>query len=153
MYQYTDDVVIYQVVSSAEDCLNFQTNLDQLGENFSKAGLSLNPTKSQHMRFTFKRSGSIAVPGDSYSINQEKIPAVSQATCLGVIVDRRLSWTAHVDAITSKCRKRLHAIKTFFPVQMGAARQMLFKSLFRSVAEYAISVWNPSSKTLQKQLE
>ncbi|GAV06447.1 hypothetical protein RvY_16438 [Ramazzottius varieornatus] len=153
LYQYADDLVAHQVISKPEDCRAFQESLDQLGENCEEAGLSLNPSKSQHVRISFKRSGSVPVPQGNYSISDQKIPTKSQTTCLGVVLDRKLNWTAQIDAVTAKCRKRLHAIRSYFPLQLGAARQLLYISLVRPVAEYACSVWNPTNHKHQRQLE
>ncbi|GAV06640.1 hypothetical protein RvY_16596 [Ramazzottius varieornatus] len=153
LYQYADDLVAHQVISKPEDCRAFQESLDQLGENCEEAGLSLNPSKSQHVRISFKRSGSVPVPQGNYSISGQKIPTKSQTTCLGVVLDRKLNWTAQIDAVTAKCRKRLHAIRSYFPLQLGAARQLLYISLVRPVAEYACSVWNPTNHKHQRQLE
>ena len=153
MFQYADDLVLYRTIDKPEDCQKFQSCLNQLGDNCTEAGLSLNPTKSQHLRLSFKKSGSVAVPTGGYSINNEIIPTECNSTCLGVTIDRKLNWTAQVDAVTAKCRKRLHAVRAFFPPQLGAARQLLYKSLVRPVAEYACSVWSPSTKMLQRQLE
>ena len=153
VFQYADDVVLYRVINKTEDCQKFQSSLDQLGRNCTEAGLSLNPSKSQHLRLSFKRSGSVVVPRGGYSINSQNIPTESHSTCLGVTIDKRLNWTAQVDAITAKCRKRLHAVRAFFPPQLGAARQLLYKSLVRPIAEYACSVWSPATKMLQRQIE
>ncbi|GAV07851.1 hypothetical protein RvY_17638 [Ramazzottius varieornatus] len=102
--------------------------------------MGLNPSSSQHIRLSFKRSGSVPVPHGSYSIGGQKIPIESQSTCLGVVLDRKIRWTAEVDAATEKCRKRLHITRSYFPAQFGAAKQMLYKSLVRPVAEYVCSL-------------
>ncbi|GAU92433.1 hypothetical protein RvY_04514 [Ramazzottius varieornatus] len=126
MFQYADDLVAHQVIGKAEDCQASQKCLDQLGENFREAGLSLNPSKSHHIRLSFKICGSFRVPQGSYSISGQKIPIESQSTCLGVGLDRKLNWTVQVDAVTAECRKRLHAIRSYFPKQFGAARKILY---------------------------
>ncbi|GAU99825.1 hypothetical protein RvY_10767 [Ramazzottius varieornatus] len=153
LFQYADDLVAHHVIARSEDCQAFQECPNQLGENCQEARLSLNPTKSQHIRLSFKTSGSIPVPQGSYHITSQNIPTESQSTCLGVVIDRKLNWTAQVDAVSVKCRKRLHAIRTYFPPRRGAARQLLCKSLFLPVAEYACSVWNPTNHKHQRQLE
>ncbi|GAU92378.1 hypothetical protein RvY_04464 [Ramazzottius varieornatus] len=153
LYQYADDLVAHQVISKPEVCSAFQESVDQLVKNCPEAGLSLNPSKSQHIRISFKRSGSGPVPHGHYSISGQKIPKESQTTCLGLVLDRKLNWTAQVDAITAKCRKRLHVMRSYFPLQLGEARQLLYQSLVRLVAEYACSVWNPTNHKHQRQLE
>ncbi|GAV06541.1 hypothetical protein RvY_16509 [Ramazzottius varieornatus] len=82
----------------------------------------------------------------SYHITSQNIPTESQSTCLGMVIDRKLNQTAQVDAVSAKCRKRLHAIRTYFPPRLGAARQLLYKSLVLPVAEHACSVWNPTNQ-------
>ncbi|GAU90693.1 hypothetical protein RvY_03073 [Ramazzottius varieornatus] len=137
------DLVAPQVISQPKDCRAFRESLDQLGENCAEAGLSLNPSKSQHPRTSFKRSGSVPFPHGNYSISGQRIATESRTTCLRVVIDRKLNWTAQVDAVIAKCRKRLHAIRSHFPLQLGAARQLLCKSLIRPVAEYTAQSGTP----------
>ncbi|GAU87753.1 hypothetical protein RvY_00555 [Ramazzottius varieornatus] len=65
---------------------------------------------------------------------------------------QRLDWTGQVDKVVAKCRKRLYAIKTFFPRRFGMVKQLLYKSIVRSVLDYASSSWHSTGKGLQKKL-
>ncbi|GAU97224.1 hypothetical protein RvY_08557 [Ramazzottius varieornatus] len=64
-----------------------------------------------------------------------------------------MEWTAQTENVTSKSRRRLYAINAFFPRHFGSAKQLLFKSIVRSVVDYASSSWHSTGKGLQKQLE
>ena len=114
-----------------------------------KAELSLNPTKSQHLRLPFRKSSKIRAPNGGSSIDDH----VSHPTCSGVIIDNRLNRTAQVDVVTAKCKKGLHAIRAFFKPQLGVARQLLYKSMVCPVTAYASSVWCLTTKQLHRQLE
>ncbi|GAU88294.1 hypothetical protein RvY_01022 [Ramazzottius varieornatus] len=64
-----------------------------------------------------------------------------------------MDWAGQVDKVGAKCRKRLYSIKAFFPRRFGMVKQLLFKSLVRSVIDYASSSWHTTGKGLQKKLE
>ncbi|OWA54829.1 hypothetical protein BV898_19223 [Hypsibius exemplaris] len=109
--------------------------------------------KSQHFRISLKQQKT-QIPGTgSHTFDGAVIPTVSDAKCLGVTFSSILNWTAHIDEICTKARKRVHCINVYFPKKFGAVKQLLFKSLALPVLEYCSTIWSPSSKTSQKKLE
>ncbi|GAV06662.1 hypothetical protein RvY_16614 [Ramazzottius varieornatus] len=148
--QYADHIVLYRKVNSEADCLALQKDLDSLTKWCEEVGLDINPKKSQHLRISNKNFKT-AIPTGSYNFNGEAIPTEEEAECLGVTFSSRLDWTGQVDKVVAKCRKRLYAIKAFFPRRFGVVKQLLFKSIVRSVMDHASS-WHSTGKGLQKKL-
>ncbi|GAV06682.1 hypothetical protein RvY_16629 [Ramazzottius varieornatus] len=148
--QYADHIVLYRKVNSEADCLALQKDLDSLTKWCEEVGLDINPKKSQHLRISNKNFKT-AIPTGSYNFNGEAIPTEEEAECLGVTFSSRLDWTGQVDKVVAKCRKRLYAIKAFFPRRFGVVKQLLFKSIVRSVMDHASS-WHSTRKGLQKKL-
>ncbi|GAV00593.1 hypothetical protein RvY_11419 [Ramazzottius varieornatus] len=150
--QYADDVVLHRTVSSEDDCRALQEDLENLAVWCRNAGLDMNSRKSQHLRIS-NRKEKTEIPGGSYKFASDPKPTENEGECLGVTYSSRLDWTAQVDKVTAKCRKRLYAINVYFPRCFGSVKQLLFKSIVRSVMDYASSAWSVSAKCLQRQLE
>ena len=61
--------------------------------------MSFNPNKSEFLRITSKVN---YTSSDYYYLRDCQIPLVSHAKYLGVIIDKHLNWTEHVNMITAK---------------------------------------------------
>ncbi|GAU92257.1 hypothetical protein RvY_04360-3 [Ramazzottius varieornatus] len=81
------------------------------------------------------------------------IPTEAEAECLGVTISSRMDWAGQVDKVVAKCRERLYSIKAFLHRRFGMVKQPLFKSLVRSVMDYASLSWHTTGKGLKKKLE
>ncbi|GAU92136.1 hypothetical protein RvY_04254 [Ramazzottius varieornatus] len=151
LLQYADDIVLHRKVNSEEDCLAMQKDLDSLANWCEEVGLK-STQKSLSISGSLTRRTRL-IPTKSYNFNGEAIPTEAKAECLGVTFSRRLDWTGQVDKVVAKCRRRLYAIKAFFPRRFGMVKQLLYKSIVRSVLDYALSSWHSTGKGLQKKLE
>lgn len=83
----------------------------------------------------------------------EKVP---QTRYLGVIVDQRLSWFAHVDHVINRTRKLIWIFKTLRHVipekmdKMDSPKHLLnqiYISLAQSIITYCIPVWGGAAKS------
>ena len=92
--------VIVRIIRTITDCQNLQDDLNRLVQwadrwqmsfNFAKCGITnrINP-----VCFT-------------YQMKEHCLNEVSHTKYLGVLVDRRLIWSNHIDYITSKANKVL----------------------------------------------
>ncbi|GAU96980.1 hypothetical protein RvY_08343 [Ramazzottius varieornatus] len=153
VFQYADDIVLYRIIRKNDNCAALQQDVNGITEWCIETGLEVNPSKLQHLRISNKRTSNAKVDGGNYNLSSVIIPSVTEAECLGATFSSKLDWTAQVDKVTAKCRRRLCAIKGFFPRRFGSVKQLLFNSLVRSVMDHASSCWHSTSKTLQRQLE
>ncbi|GAV05102.1 hypothetical protein RvY_15281 [Ramazzottius varieornatus] len=140
------DSVLWRYIKGEEDCRLLQQDLNGLKVWCEATGLELNPEKSQHFRVSNKIK-KVEGPGGSYMIGGKKISLVSEAECSGVKFSSKADWTAQVDKVTARCRRRFHAINSLFPTRYGAAKQLLCTILVRSVVDHASSSWFFSAKT------
>ena len=72
----------------------------------------------------------------------EKLTAVQQAKLLGVILDKKLTFNAHIDENAKKGRQRLGLLKLLSGSKWGCKPKTLmrlYKSYIRSVLEYGSS--------------
>ena len=75
------------------------------------------------------------------SVNNIQIPQEQNPTYLGVILDKRLTWTPHLQDIEKRGTRRLPLLKKFAGTKWGASSKILKQ------------VWAPAAKTNTKKLE
>ena len=77
----------------------------------------------------------------SLQIDGNEIEEVSETKFLGVIIDNKLSWEMHVNALTKKlkcCTGQLNLIYNFIPKELYKS---LYHTLYESHLSYGITVW------------
>ena len=101
-------------------------------------------SKKQHQHFA---------PVDLH-LNRKRIDRVNEVRYLGVLITADLMWSAHIQTIVQKARRKLGYIyQTFYKDCSTEVLLNLYKSLIRPMLEYCCLVWDPSSKTLIELLE
>ena len=74
-------------------------------------------------------------------INGQKLKEVDSVKFLGVVIDKNLNWTAHIQSLSKKLRLAsvlLSRIRHWIP---GAHYSKIYHALFESHLTYGISVW------------
>ena len=102
-------------------------------------GLALNLKKTKYMLFSRQN---IELP-DEFKILNKKIDRVKEVRFLGVIVDEKLNWSAHIKTLKSKIGI-LCKIKKLLPIQ---AKMQIFQSLIQSHLNYCSIVWGFTAKS------
>ena len=80
-------------------------------------------------------------------INNVNIERVKTAKFLGVILNEKLSWTAHINALKSKISRYvgiMYRIKPFIPLKV---RIQIYHSLVQSHLNYCSLVWGFTTKS------
>ena len=146
---YADDVLLYSFIESESDCMALQEDLDKLTEWADMWLMDFNPKKCEHLRITNKHSPVIY----SYFLGNTVITEVIHTKYLGVTFDQKLSWSEHIQRISSKAnqvngflRRNLHQC----PVTV---KSNCYKMMVRPIVEYASSVWAPHNLGNINQLE
>ena len=87
--------------------------------------------------------------------NDTQIKQVCSFKLLGIVIDRNLKWSSHVDEICTKASRRLHFLKVLKRSAVSVDDLYYFYvSAIRPVLEYACPVWHTSlTKEQTKQLE
>jgi len=107
---YADDVLLYTVINSIEDCVRLQRDLNELFKWAEIWKMSFNVTKCHFVRFTNKRH----VIKHIYHINNHELKESDVMKYLGVIVDNKLTWSAHTDYTISKANGTLRILARNF---------------------------------------
>ena len=80
---YADNVLIYRVINSENDCLILQNDINKLEHWADLWSMKFNPTKCVHLTITNKRTSF----KHSYSIYDQQLQQVSSAKYLGVTIE------------------------------------------------------------------
>ncbi|KAI3378370.1 hypothetical protein SNEBB_006622, partial [Seison nebaliae] len=150
---YADDVTILQsgpIVGTVANLV--QQNLRWL-ENWSETHhLRFSPHKTEVIMFTRKRVGK-----PDLFLYGEKLAYSKTTKYLGATLDRGLSWTPHVEAVTKKATIALARCRRAIGTTWGMSSksmEWIYTSVIRPIVEYGCLIWSPSLtlKTVQKKL-
>ena len=142
---YADDVLIYRIINTEDDCEILQRNLDSLQSWAYTWNVSFNPVKCELIKIT-NRQSRIFFP---YTIQNTLIREVTQAKYLGVTFNSKLNfnskltWSDHIFNITNKANSVYGFLHRNFNNCPAKTKSALYKSLVRPILEYASNVWSP----------
>ena len=148
---FADDFKLYYKVSSIEDCICLQSDLDSIVAWGDCLGLSFNVTKCKSMTFSRNR----APFSFSYSINGVVLVSIADnIRDLGFLFVPSLNPKAHIDYVTCKALKLLGFIKRIADeFKLATSLKSLYCALVRPILEYGSVVWNPYTAGDCHQLE
>lgn len=140
---YADDKKIFRKIENIGDCLLLQSDLNRLTTYYQNNKINVNTQKCQIISFTRKKHPI----SYEYRICNETIPRTSQVRDLGVILDSKFTFRAHIDHIISKAYKSLgFVIRNSKPFKDLQCLKMLYFSYVRSILEFANIIWRPFFK-------
>ena len=100
---FADDAKLYSEIKNYADLENFQENLDRLSNWAKPWQLDISIKKCCTMDITTKSNLNINFCN---TVNNVEIDSINQIRDLGVIVDSKLKFTAHIAKIVSTARQR-----------------------------------------------
>lgn len=137
---YADDKKIFYKITSADDCTALQQDLNSLHDYYTRNKITVNVTKCQCISYTRKKNPITY----SYQFNAITIDKVEIVRDLGVMFDSKLTFSNHIDLITSKAYKSLEFVlrscKAFKNIE---GLKSVYFAYVRSVLEYACPIWSP----------
>lgn len=140
LQSFADDTRSWKHINCYNDCVMLQADLDRLVDFFNRNQLRMNASKSKIL--TYHRGG---LKFDfNYKINGIEIERVNVVKDLGVILDERLTFNAHIEYMTAKATSRLAWIKRFgkeFEDPWTIKR--LYSTFVLPIVEYGSQIWNP----------
>jgi len=146
---FADECLVYRTISSVQDQLQLQRDLDSLTDWASCWGMSFNPSKCTII--TISRSNSPL--HKFYTLCGVVLQHVSEARYLGVLLSDDLQWSKHVQHITAKANSTLGLLRRNLHHCPEKLRELAYITLVRSRLEYCSAVWDPHKITDQLALE
>jgi Reverse transcriptase (RNA-dependent DNA polymerase) len=104
---YADDMKLFLPVSSSQDCLKIQSDLDRLAQWCSENELPLNVSKCKSITFTRSFNPTRFL----YAIGSSTLERVDSITDLGVVLDSKMTFKKHIDVTIAKGFAMLGFIK------------------------------------------
>lgn len=137
---FADDLKIYRVISERSDTNKIQNDLNRIQNWCSRNFMALNTKKCYHIKFSRKKTSHTS----TYKINDTILNTVNEIRDLGVIMDDKLNFKAHIDSCVKRSAQMLGFIKRNTKgFQSSKTKTVLYNALVRSRLEYASIVWNP----------
>ena len=138
---FADDCLLYRTIDSEADQRELQkdlTSLEQWGERW---GMRFNASKCEIMRIS--RSSNPINSVSMYTLAGVTLREVDNARYLGVTLTNSLSWSTHINNITSKANSKIGFLWRNLQHCPKQLREQAYIALVRSVLEYSCAVWDP----------
>ena len=141
---FADDALLYRRINTTDDAKILQRDLDALQTWENKWQMAFNPDKCEVLRVTTKKKHIINA---SYNIHGHTLQTVDKAKYLGVTIDSKLSFNAHIDNICKKANKTRAFIHRNTKECSRQIKTAAYNTLTRPLLEYSSSVWSPQNQT------
>ena len=123
--------------------LKIQNTLDKLTQWSKENGLKFSVQKSTYVIFTTRKPTNI-----NLTLYNTNLPKSNQIRYLGMILDSKLNWKAHINQLKVKCHQRLSILRCVSRRKWGADRKTLrtlYKALIQSPIDYASFLYGTAS--------
>lgn len=158
VFSYADDTaLVFSGPSWKEVQVAAELGLGRVAKWLENNLLSLNTSKTQYICFSIYNNSQperdfnikIHVCGNRDNdhctcLSIEKVPSTKY---LGVIIDQRLSWSAHIDLVGNRIRKLTWIFKTLRHVASVSLLTRIYVTLAQSIITYCIPIWGGAFKT------
>ena len=161
---YADDTNIF-IIGPSKEATYVKANavLEQVSKFMYSNSLHINMSKCCYMHFspsneyesTCARVRPFANEYDNSRaiyINGQLITKVHTTKFLGIIIDDKLNWHAHLEYLSKKLRSMTGAIKRMRLSIPKAYYRTIYSALFESHLNYGISIWGSAGVTCIKKL-
>ena len=146
---FADDTTLGYSCENFQDLQNIlEQEVYKVTKWLSANKLLLNVTKTHSMLFSFKRN----VPNLKIRINDIEIEEKCTTSFLGVQIDNKLTWKAHISHICNKMSKSiaiLRMVRSVFPLYI---LRMIYMSIVFTHINYCILVWGGADKVHVEKL-
>ena len=147
---YADDLKLYLVVQSIEDCRRLQRLLDIFADWCRKNWFIISITKCHVMSFHRTTSPILF----NYAIDDQMLERVNSVNDLGVVLDHKLNFNQNRSTIISRATRQLGFIaKIGRDFKSPYCLKALYCSLVRPLVENASLIWSPHQLVWSLRIE
>ena len=144
---YADDAKVYGHVDSQQQRQVIQNDLIAIEEWSKKWQLPLNIKKCSVIHLGSKN------PEYQYQLEGRTVQKTESEKDLGVIIDSEIKFHKHNASVVKKANRVLGLIKKGFDFKDEVIVTLLYKVMVRPIIEYCNTVWGPSYKLDQRNVE
>jgi len=151
---YVDDIAIF--IASKNCCkiqVQLQRAIDTIVKNAESRGFRLSRSKTCCAHFCRLRVEHAAPP---LYMNGTRLEYKEEIQYLGVTLDSKLSWKAHIDKTKTKAQQALNQLRGLARFQYGANKQVLLrivKTLVFPILEYGCMFYSSARKTRLHEID
>ena len=128
---------------------NLQSHINELEAWLEKWRIKVNPAKCAHLTFTLRRQTCPAV-----KINNITVPVENHVKYLGVHIDRRLTWSRHIEAKITAMKLKAAQLHWLLGRNSNLSldnKILLYKSIIKPIWTYDIQLWGTAcASNIQK---
>ena len=146
---FADDCVIYRQIVNDYDHISLQEDLNTLEKWQRDWQMKFNAKKCFTMRITHNRNPKIF----NYKLGECILETTNSHPYLGVCITSNLSWSTHINNITSSANRSLGFIRRNLYSCSKPIKQTAYMALVRPLLEYSNTVWDPNQKELINKIE
>ena len=150
MRLFADDCLVYREISSDQDTIALQHDLNTLMDWGKTWLMAFNIDKCHIMRVTLARKKRIV---HDYTMGGSLLHVAENSPYLGVNINNKLSWNEHVDKITAKARRTLGFLRRNLQGCPKKIKEQAYTSLVRPPLEYCCPIWDPHTIKGIKKVE
>ena len=151
---YADDNnLTYASADQTEIFHSLNCDLETIHEWLKANKLSLNVTKTKYMLIGTRQKVSSMQSSLDTSSDGKLIERKRLFKCLGVNLDKILSWKSHVKSISKKIAKVLGALRRLTSFVTQDILTIIYKSLILPHFDYCSEVWGNLGKILAADLQ
>ncbi len=153
-FMFADDTKLFRQVSTKEEALMLQSDLNRLETWSNDWLLKFHPQKCKVMTIGLgsKNNTSVYTMNDGNGSNIV-LDRVANEKDIGVTIDSKLSFETHIHEKINKANKMMGLIRRTFDGLNEENFILLYKGLVRPHLEYANAVWSPYKKKDIKTVE
>ena len=153
-FLFVDDLAIYSTgYDAVSTCRYLQRSINSITKWADNNGFKYLSVKSVAMRFTRSRRVE-EIP--TLTLKGDILPYEKEVKFLGMILDAKLTWSSHIDALKLKVKTSMNILKVVSGFSWGADKKSflkLYDSLCRSKLDYGCQVYSSACKILLSQLD
>lgn len=143
VYQYADDTVLLQPILGGVSEDELQSSITNLSLWAKENGMSINSNKSAIMKVTRRQPDILT----SYELDGVSIPQVNNFRYLGVILDEKLNFNLHAQAVKERtCRLVYAAARLCKSLKTRKPLMNMYQYYVDPIVCYAAPVWTFRTK-------
>lgn len=150
---YADDITILSTHTNTDTAQTQVTQyLQQIHDWTQQNQLTLNTSKTTTTLFTPDPAQYNTTL--SLHINNNILPTVKNPKILGLTLDPKLTYSAHIQNTLKRATQTINMIKALTTTHWGKTKETLtttYKAITRPIIEYANTIWSPITSTTNMQ--
>jgi hypothetical protein len=131
---------------------SLQSALDDASTWCQENRMVLNPSKSKSMLITTRQKHQLQPLSLNLSVDGNTLKQVSSHKLLGVVIDDKLRWDAHVDHLCRQLGRNIYLLSKLQSVFTQDARMLFYNAHIQSHLDYASVIWDGISDALFNKL-